>query len=392
MSEDKRISQLIERFANNTCSEAEIEEIIHLIQSNKVSESHIDVERILKSLKRPEILDDDRAEKIYNKIIKSTNFNKVHKRTTKIFSKNTIEILAYAAVFVGIISLAILNNYFPFINSDPSLNSLISEENVTLELTNGEVEVINQNANLIANKEGEVIGEIKNNTLIYNAQVSKVDSLIEYNTINVPYGKKFELSLADGTRVKMNAGTSLKFPTNFSNGKSRVVYLQGEAFFNVSKDKDHPFIVKTENMDVEVLGTEFNVSAYDNDLQTAVFLVEGSVELTKEDKAVAPVLLVPGQLGSIYHDRKVISVEKGISNIYTSWMDGKLILRNVKFNELLKKLERRFNVSIENKNNQLGDEIFNANFGDESIEMVFKYLKEIQEINYEIEGDKIVIK
>lgn len=391
MLKENRIALLIKKFANDECSYAEIEELIHSIKNDKVSEKDIDVSIILKSLKKPEKLDEKSAKEIYNKIIESNAFR--NESNTNIFSKKTVKLLSYAAIFIGIISLTLFNNYIPFINEKPTLTSLMSQENVTIKLTNGEIKEVTENANSIENKEGEIIGEIKNNVLTYNTSKQHKDTVIEYNTINVPYGKKFELSLADGTRVKINAGTSIKFPTSFTNSKNRVVYLQGEAFFEVAKDRKHPFIVKTEKIDVEVLGTEFNVSAYTEDTQTEVFLVEGSVELSKENSIKKPVKLVPGELGSLdRHNNQLISVEQASSNTYTSWINGKLILRNVKFEYLLKKLERKFNVSIQNENKELANKIFNANFGDQSIEMVFKYLKEIHNIDYKINKNIIIIK
>lgn len=389
MLKENRIALLIKKFANNKCSDAEIEELISLLKQNKVSESDIDVDTILESIEKPEVLDDKNAKKIYSNILESNAFRN---RNTRFLSKKTAKLAAYAAVFIALISVTIFNNYIPVTNKKPNLNSLISEENVTIKLTDGAIEVVTKNTKPIENKKGEVIGEIKNNVLTLNNQKEPKDTIIKYNTINVPYGKTFELSLADGTRVKINAGTSLKFPTSFSNAKNRTVYLQGEAFFEVSKDKKHPFIVKTENLDVEVLGTEFNVSAYNEDIKSQVFLVEGSVKLSKENKIKEPVLLVPGELGSLNQANTQITVEEASSYAHTSWMHGELILRNVKFENLLKKLERHFNVSIQNENTELANKIFNANFGDQSIEMVFKYLKEIHDIDYKIDENTIIIK
>ena len=120
-----------------------------------------------------------------------------------------------------------------------------------------------------------------------------------YNTLKIPYGKKFEVQLSDGTIVHLNAGTSLRYPVQFVKNQSRQVYLTGEAFFEVSKDKAHPFTVNTQEVNVEVLGTKFNVNSYTEDVSTDVVLVEGKVSLYKDKKtAENQVYLTPGLKGS----------------------------------------------------------------------------------------------
>src|SRR5690606_36367432 len=107
---------------------------------------------------------------------------------------------------------------------------------------------------------------------------------LAYNTLKIPFGKKFRLQLSDGTMVHINSGSTLKYPIKFIAGENRQVYLDGEAFFDVAKDKKHPFIVNADNLNVRVLGTHFNVSNYPEDAVTDVVLVEGSVGMYRSNE------------------------------------------------------------------------------------------------------------
>ena len=134
-------------------------------------------------------------------------------------------------------------------------------ESITIQLEDGNTQIINENrTSQLIDKNGNVLGQQSGNQLVYNSDV-KNDVLV-YNTLTVPYGKQFELQLSDGTNVHLNAGTSLKYPVKFVKGKNREVFLNGEAFFNVAKEVNHPFIVNANEIDVRVLGTQFNISSY----------------------------------------------------------------------------------------------------------------------------------
>ncbi|WP_431243682.1 FecR family protein [Flavobacterium sp. P21] len=216
-----------------------------------------------------------------------------------------------------------------------------------------------------------------------------------YNTIKIPYGKKFRLQLSDGTFVHLNSGTTLKYPIKFIAGENRQVFLDGEAFFDVAKDKKHPFIVNVDNLNVRVLGTHFNVSNYPEDTSTDVVLVEGSVGMyqpNEEFDALKNTILKPGFKGTFNKENTKISTKPVITDIYTSWINGGLTFRNMTFKNIITKLERRYNVTIVNKNEKLANEKFNASFKEESIENVMSYFNDIHGINYTIKGNQILIK
>lgn len=181
-----------------------------------------------------------------------------------------------------------------------------------------------------------------------------------YNTVIVPYGKRMRLTLPDSSSVWLNSGSKLVYPLAFS-PRQREVYLEGEAYFTVQHHNDKPFYVHTHNMEIKVLGTEFNVSAYDDDKRSHVMLVNGSIELTTGRGALPGKIktrLVPHEVA--VYDSAVDDLE--ISNMqveeYVSWRTGYMTFRNTTLETILKKLERYYRVDIELQEPGLGQETF----------------------------------
>ena len=208
----------------------------------------------------------------------------------------------------------------------------------------------------------------------------------------VPYGKTFQIILSDGTVVELNAGTTLKYPVNFSENQPRQVYLEGEGYFDVTHNPNHKFIVNSNGFNTEVLGTEFNVTAYPEDTTTETVLVEGSVavynELNKDEKTV----LVPNELASLNNISKTVTKTTVNTDYYTSWRQGELIFRSMAFVDIVKQLERRFDVKITGVGEQLAKEKFTARFSKEkTIDQIVSYFSESYGFTYTIDKNKINI-
>jgi len=161
----------------------------------------------------------------------------------------------------------------------------------------------------------------------------------------IPYGKRSEVTLSDGTHIWLNSGSQLSYPVVFAE-YSREVYLSGEAFFDVQKDPARPFTVVTKDLKVTVLGTRFNVSSFNNDLNTQAVLVSGRITAARNKLFSSAYELVPGE--RIVYDRieGEITRESVDVELYTSWIDGYLIFRNEPVTGVIKKLERSYNQNI----------------------------------------------
>ena len=298
----------------------------------------------------------------------------------------------YAAIAIVLLGIGFLFQQGYFDGNDPNLLIPVDEA-ITLELDDGEIEVISEDGNIqVVDKDGNVVGTQKGTQLIYENEVSEAD--LVYNTLTVPYGKRFDLRLSDGTSVYLNAGTKIKYPVTFLEGKQRQVFLTGEAYFDVATDVERPFIVNAEELNVEVLGTEFNVSAYAEDESTSVVLVEGSVGLYGDGASLendTAIVLKPGDQGTFERSNRSLSAKKVNTSIYTSWMNGELVFRNMSFDNILLKMERHYNIQITNQNKELGQERFNASFLDQPIADILRYFNETHEIEYHIENNQVII-
>ncbi|MFK5972524.1 MAG: FecR domain-containing protein [Flavobacteriaceae bacterium] len=307
--------------------------------------------------------------------------------------RGRVAIFKYAAVFLALIGLG----YFFLVEqqmqeeSSPLLQ--IKEKAITLQFDNGKIKVIDENGvTQVLDKEGNRVATQKDNKITYNSD-SEVKELV-YNELNIPYGKKFQIELSDGTLVYLNSGSSLKYPVNFIKGEQRQVFVKGEAYFKVAEDANTPFIVNAGQVNIRVLGTEFNVSSYEEDENVNTVLVSGKVQLYDASNSYEPQTstdIAPNQIGSWSKLRKEFGVQEVDADIYTAWMTGKLVFRNMSFKTIRKKLERHYNVVILNNNKELDDNTFNAAFDIESIEEVLETFGRNFGIKYKILDNQIII-
>ena len=318
-------------------------------------------------------------------------FNEIRKDKNAFRKRKILSVLKYAAVAVLFMGVGYFFQQSPF-NIENQKNVVPAQEVVTLETKNGEVqELSNAGSYQMKDKDGNILGEQKGNKLVYHK--TKDSKKLTYNVLKVPYGKRFDIFLSDGTHVFLNAGSSLKYPVNFPEGKLHRVFLEGEAYFDVVHDST-PFLVNAQELDIKVYGTKFNVTNYASDNDIDVVLVDGSVGLkTRNGASEDLVKLSPGFKGGFNKTNKKLSKEKVDTTIYTAWMDGKLIFNNTPFKYILKRLERQYNVVIINNNETLGEEAFNATFKTkkETLEQIFEYFKKIHDINYKVFNNKIII-
>nr|WP_293168107.1 FecR domain-containing protein [Allomuricauda sp.] len=297
--------------------------------------------------------------------------------------------MKYAAAVIVLMALGLIYQQ-GFFSTEEQYVLVPKEDTITLELNNGIVQSIDVSGNKeYRDREGNVV-YVQNQGLIRYSKVTENEVLV-YNTLLVPNGKTFQVELSDGTRVQLNAGSSLKYPVNFLEEGPRKVFLTGNAYFDVTKNTANPFVVNVDELDVKVLGTEFNISAYEEDENIDVVLVEGAVNMAGKNQSQDLVELVPGQKGSFDPNSKDVLVEEVDTSLYTSWRQGSLVYRELAFNKILKKLERHYNIEIVNNNVELGEEVFNARFDRMEIEEVLGYFKDIHDIDFTVENNKVTI-
>lgn len=215
-----------------------------------------------------------------------------------------------------------------------------------------------------------------------------------YNTLVVPYGNRAKLILPDSSKVWVNAGSKLVYPVHFSE-KERQVYLEGEAYFSVRHDPA-PFYVQTSDMQIRVMGTEFNVSAYTDDEKSRVLLVSGSIELTANKKAVRNKLkkrLIPNEIAEYDPAEKQLKVnmmKKAGDDV--TWLNDYITFENTPLKEVLKKLERYYKVEILLEDPELGMETFSGPLDlQQDIHEIMELIKAMTSLNYEQTGERRIL-
>ncbi|KQB42848.1 Anti-sigma factor [Flavobacterium daejeonense] len=372
----EQAKELFAKYINDECSENEIQLLDSFL------DSYQEKQKIWLNLNFAN-------KEEFNKYMWSKIENQILEK--KIKRRNSLRnYFKYAAILIIAIGfLGLLHQWLDFKNNKKIIDS---ENNITLLHENGNIEIINENmSGELLDSNGDLVGNKEKGILVYHKD-SDVNKLI-YNKIKVPYGKRYKIQLSDGTEINLNAGTSLKYPVKFLKGKTRLVYLNGEAYFNVTKDRKHPFVVNSNGIEVRVLGTKFNVTSYLEDDNINTILEEGLVRIngnTHYDVKTSTILN-PGFKAAWNKKEKAISIEKVDVKTYTSWIQGKIIFKQESFNKILKKLERHYNVKIVNNNKSLDKEIITASFDIETIDQVLKAINEIHPINYKIVKNKIII-
>lgn len=179
-----------------------------------------------------------------------------------------------------------------------------------------------------------------------------------YSTLVVPYGRRVDIALPDGTKVWLNSGSKLVYPNAFK-GDKREVFLQGEAYFDVAHNAEKPFHVYAKDADVKVLGTSFNVRAYTDEQEVKTTLVQGRVMLSDLNNPEKFVHLVPGRM-AIFSADKSFSLLNVDTEMYTSWKEGYLYLKNERLQNLLKTITRYYNIAITVDENQKTESYFSG--------------------------------
>lgn len=305
--------------------------------------------------------------------------------------------LKYAAILLMIVSLGYI---FHESNIEKTANQVVAEqlvpkeEAITIEFGDGKSKVINPEENgEIKDSDGNILGKQTKGSLNYPGTAETED--LVYNTLNIPYGKRFDVVLSDGTHVYLNSGTSLKYPVKFIANTPREVVLNGEAYFDVAKDAKNPFLVHSDSMVIEVLGTKFNVSNYPENDRINTVLVEGSIALNQTGKMHdgEGQLLEPGFMAQwSKEDNKVALVDNVDTRVYTAWIDGKLVFRNNTFRHIRLALERYYNVEIINNNKILDEQRFDATFDIETINEVLETFSKSYAIEFSVVNNRAFIK
>ena len=236
---------------------------------------------------------------------------------------------------------------------------------------------------------------------------------IAWNELHIPLGSKSKIVLSDGTQIWLNAGSTLKYPGKFRS-RSREIFLEGEAFFDVTHDKDRPFRVSTPELHIKVLGTRFNVKSYPEDNTVETTLISGSIEIEAKQAGrnkKNQLRLEPNQkatfikttnkltLDAVSEPAKMKTQPVGLINIddqvntdiVTSWTQNRLVFSRERFEDIAVKLERWYNVQIIIEDEEVKNYLYTGTFNNETLEQALNALRIASDIHYTIDKDTILI-
>ncbi len=311
-------------------------------------------------------------------------------------------ILKYAAALILLLAIGFLAKRY-LLDQGPQTSLKVVEnqketdgntDKVLIKLADGTTKVLNsKGTEEVMDSKGNLVASKGENAIVLEQEGTGQEGSLIYHEIFIPLGQIFRLKLSDGTQVWLNAGSKLRFPQSFGNSDSdRMVYLEGEAFFDVVKNGNRPFIVNTQEIEVQVLGTKFNVSSYETDDFISTTLVEGAVNVYETRAPENGIRLTPKFQANYDKFGNNFNTTEVDTDVYTAWTQGRLIIDNLTFSEILVRLERRYFVTIINKAEGLNNGIYKGEFVDEDIESVLKTISLSTPFNYEINQNIITIK
>jgi transmembrane sensor len=263
-------------------------------------------------------------------------------------------------------------------------------KNAYLMLSDGSRLVLNgKEEGIIAKESGVLISQLDGGKLIYKAEEERqiAGNQPLYNKIVTPKGGEYQVVLPDGTNIWLNSASELKYPVSFVSQEERVVELVGEAYFEVFKDKRHPFRVITQSQQIKVLGTTFNVNGYLENSATKTTLLAGSVQVSFSGNSN---MLVPGQQAELKNGN--IKIRKVNTEDVIAWKNGTFLFKQEELKSIMNQLSRWYNVEVFFKTPGIAQKKFSGKMSKSTpLPKLLNTLQETGDVSFEIKGNKIIV-
>ncbi|WEK21757.1 MAG: FecR family protein [Candidatus Pedobacter colombiensis] len=308
-----------------------------------------------------------------------------------------------------LLTLGIGFYFYPKFKNDNDITVIAAHKDIPcgknkaiLTLANGaKISITDALNGELVKESGVVISKTSNGQLVYQVtDKTAVSGTKEaYNTIETPKGGQHQVILPDGTRVWLNAASSIKFSERFTNIPERRVELKGEAYFEVSKDKKHPFIVRTDKQEIEVLGTHFNINSYADEQKSVTTLLEGSVK-------TAPVGYENGKAGVVLHQLSTIispgeqassthgDIKVAIADIeqVMDWKNGDFMFKKESLAGIMRKVSRWYDVTVEYDKEVDQNQTYSGFVSrSKNISEVLKIMQSAGRLKFDITGKKVIV-
>lgn len=395
---NKRINYLLQKFDEGKLSKAEMDELLELTDSNK-SELGDAIEEMIDSQEPATDMKGNDWSGILQNIV---SVDKPRSKKSRLFP-----LFRWVAAAVILITLGI-GSWFYFetsfsdgLNKSRYANDIPPGGNdAILTLADGsKISLTDAGNGELLNTRGVSIVKTDNGQLVYTVDPSSTvkENEVTFNTITTPRGGQYQVNLPDGTKVWLNAATSLKFPTTFKNLKERKVELNGEAYFEVAKNKQQPFKVLSLMSDfgraqeTEVLGTHFNINAYDDEPETKTTLLEGSIRvgLRQNINKKYDVILAPGQQAILSNNNlKTLTVD---TEEAIAWKNGNFVFANEGIESIMRKIARWYNVEVVYQGKITDNDFVGTVPRFKNISEALTILELTNTVHFKVEGRRITV-
>lgn len=398
-----KLEELLSHFVDGDISRADYDELFQYIGENPEEESlNRAIDHVFQKMKNQDLLSKGEKELIYQNILGDKHFHAEEEEAESGSSGNISRLwkqMGVAASILIVFSAAL----FLYNTREPAEQSFVKapvqkKEAITpggdkaiLTLSDGSTIILDHAKNgILANQAGVSIQKTSDGKLLYTfshtaGEESKSSASVIYNKIETPIGGKYQINLPDGSMVWLNASSSLRFPALFA-GNTREVELTGEAYFDIAKNKNKPFKVRTKDQIVEVLGTQFNINSYSDEGEIKTTLIEGSVKIIYKDKVV---LLGPGQ--QFQPSNSMVKVIDADTEEVVAWKNGYFLFKNEDVRSIMRKVSRWYNVEV-----SYAGEIPSVGFGgnisrSKDIKEVLNALQLTNAVHFKVEGRRVTV-
>lgn len=372
-----RISYLLRKKINNNLTYFEEVELNNWVTQN--TQNRTLYERCLDSVEH---------KKAFN-YLQNTNTHEAWEEVSKILDSETqkpkqnrvLHIISYVAaacvLIIGTLLLIIPSKDNEHISKSISIDYKPARNQAVIKLSNGQLITLDSNQNMVT---------VNENAISYsNGQEITVKDEVISAEINTPRGGYYKILLPDGTKAQLNAASSLSYPLTFSKDK-REVSITGEVYFEVAPDKNKPFVVQSKHQEIKVLGTKFNVNAYDDQFHIKTSLIEGKVSVyNATNKSLTPKILTAGQQSILSKEKTIIKSIDAQSEI--AWVHGKFNFDGKLLREVMRELARWYDIDVFIENDVPNIEFFGGTYRNNNLSTILSLLEQ-NDLKYTLSEDK----
>lgn len=397
--DNNRLQQLLNQYVENTITRADCEELLTYFDEGDPSVISVAIDQVFKTGGATVSFAANQKENVYNRLLAHARERQSEMQGERSMPRaRSLAWIRIAALLTVVVSVGVLLLYIkPAVDEGARQEQplerndiLLPDQNqALLTLADGRTIVLSDSLDgILALESGVRIRRGEDGSIIYDGSQAKVsEGLHKFNTFTTPKGHTYQLLLPDGTKIWLNTATSVRYPVVFATNE-RKISLTGEAYFEVARDVDKPFKVEAKGSLIEVLGTQFNVSAFEDDTRVITTLLEGAVDVSKNKQHV---ILKPGEQAVV--DDKLRGIDRSTVDVRaaTAWRNGYFRFDNESIESIITKISRWYDIETVEYQGRFTDRFTGTFQRSKDVSVLFSHLEKIAPIRFDIKERGVVI-